>query len=198
MNVSCMASSWRASSWSLQSLCLWRVDVRKFEQPVDPNAFVFFDLRQKSQNIAPFSKRNHVWSRSQRVWNDHALVVFLSLLSSVTSFALFCSPSVELTSVWFCKTSAWEGLRLEAKKLSSVRTRFRDGADISERNLHYVLHGFMLEWACDVFTRPWREHDLAHDRENCRNFKHFTYFVIHKFCFAYTLFWKFVIFEVFF
>ena len=53
------------------------------------NGFVFFNLRQKWQNTAPFSKCNHVWSRSQPVWNDRALVVFLSLLSSVTSFALF-------------------------------------------------------------------------------------------------------------
>ena len=145
LNVSRIASSWRASSWSLKSLCLWRVDVRKFVQPADPNGFVFFDLRQKWQNIAPFSKHNQVWSSNQRVWNDRAFVVFLSLLSSTTSFPLVCSPPVELSSVSFCKASAWEGLRVEAKKLSSVQTRFRDGSDIFERNLHYVLCGIMLE-----------------------------------------------------
>ena len=55
LNLSHITSSWRASWWSLQSLCLWRVDVRKFVQPADPNGFVFFDLRQNWQTIAPFS-----------------------------------------------------------------------------------------------------------------------------------------------
>ena len=36
-----------------------------------------------------------------------------------------------------------------------------------ERNLHtralYVLHGFMLEWACRMFTRLWQDHDLVYD-----------------------------------
>ena len=73
---------------------------------------------------------NHVWSSNQRVWNDRAFVVFLSLLSSATSFPLICSPSVELSLVSFCKASAWEGLRVEEKKLSSVRTRFLNGLNI--------------------------------------------------------------------
>ena len=45
-------------------------------------------------------------------------------------FPLICSPSVELSSVSFCKVSAWERFHVEAKKLSSVRTRFLDGRDI--------------------------------------------------------------------
>ena len=28
-----------------------------------------------------------------------------------------------------------------------------------ERNLHYVLRGIMLEWACHMFTKQWREHE---------------------------------------
>ena len=45
-------------------------------------------------------------------------------------FPLICSPLVELSSVSFCKASACEGFRVEAKKLSSVRTCFLDGRDI--------------------------------------------------------------------
>ena len=29
-----------------------------------------------------------------------------------------------------------------------------------ERNLHYLLHGIILEWACYMFTRAWREHEM--------------------------------------
>ena len=89
LNLSRITSSWRASWWSMQSLCLWRVDVQKFVQPADPNGFVFFDLRQNWQSITPFSKRNHVWSSNQHVWNDHAFVVFLS------------HPHLPLPFLWF-------------------------------------------------------------------------------------------------
>ena len=66
------------------------------------------------------------FSISEGRFNKHKrkFAVFLSLLSSTTSFPLICSPSVELFSVSFWKVSAWEGLCVEAKKLSSVRTRF--------------------------------------------------------------------------
>ena len=74
---------------------------------------------------------NHVWLSNQGVWNDRAFVIFLSLLSSATSFPLICSPSVELSLVSFCKASAWEGLRVKAKKLSSVQKFSLDGPDIS-------------------------------------------------------------------
>ena len=74
---------WRATG-VLFCFTLWvrvwarRVDVPKFVQPADPNGFVFFDLQQNWQSIAPFSKCNQVWSSNQHVWNDRAFVVFLS------------------------------------------------------------------------------------------------------------------------
>ena len=135
LNLSRITSSWRASSWSLQSLCLWRVDVRKFVQPADPNGFVFFDLRQNWISIAPFSNHNHVWSSNQRVWNDHAFVVFLSS-SSATSFPLICSPSVELSSVSFCKGSAWEEPFVEAKNYLVFEHAFVMVPSFFEINLH--------------------------------------------------------------
>ena len=119
---------------------------------------------QKWQNIAPFSKRNHVWS-SNRVWNDRAFVVFLSLLSSATSFPLICSPSVELSLVSFCKASAWEGLRVEEKKLSSVRTRFLNGLNIflKKSPLHASRHHARVSMSHvhqSVHSRPQRPHSF--------------------------------------
>ena len=31
-----------------------------------------------------------------------------------------------------------------------------------ERNLHYVFRGIMLEWACHMFTRAWREREMLY------------------------------------
>ena len=112
--------------------------------------------RQKWQNIAPFSKRNHVWSSNQPVWNDHAFIVFLSLLSSATSFPLICSPSVmNYLQYQFVKRLPERGFVWKRKNYLVFEHAFVMVPTFFERNLHYVLHGVMLEWACHVFTRAW-------------------------------------------
>ena len=129
LDLSRITSSWRASSCSLQSLCLWRVDVRKFVQPADPNGFVSFDLRQNWQSIAPFSKRNHVLSSNQHVWNDHAFVLFLSHPHLPLPFLWFVLHWLNYIRYHFVK-GLLERSFCGSEKLSSVRTRFRDGSVI--------------------------------------------------------------------
>ena len=107
---------------------------------------------------------NHVSSSNQGVWNDRAFLVLLSLLSSATSFPLICSPSVELSLVSFCKASAWERLRVDAKKLSSVRTRSLDGPDIFWKNslLHALRHHATARVSMSRVHQSvrWREHEM--------------------------------------
>ena len=61
LNVSLIVSLLAAYSYSLQSLCLCRVEVPKFVHlSADAKGFAFLDFRQKQQHIASFSYRNHV------------------------------------------------------------------------------------------------------------------------------------------
>ena len=100
------------------------------------------------------------FSISEGRLSTEKICTFLSLLSSATSFPLICSPSVELSSVSFCKASAREELRVEAKNYLVFEHAFVMVPTFFERNLHCVLCGIMLEWACHMSTRAWREHKM--------------------------------------